>query len=311
MDCKKLKPGQNWDYEIRRALDKATFVLAFVSRNSYDKRGYVQRELKLALDKHAEKLVDDIYIIPVLLDGDVQVPEQFQKFQTITADTLDSYERIVEALNHQLERLSVSNIKLLLEESADKQLEVADASPALLEATVEETPWKGLVRLSSILRRLSTPQEALKQYGRALDRLVESQKWSYATRLAYPVELVAVERQFNALILGFADELRAAAKEVNRAAEDLYPSVGIFKAIGENPFDILHKSLLKAAQDVESLRLLRESIRAGTLHEALESSPEFQAAATSLNSIVHAVEEVDEKERINKAFFNAMMNRSK
>ncbi len=27
MDTRKLKPGQNWDFEIKRAIDKATCVL--------------------------------------------------------------------------------------------------------------------------------------------------------------------------------------------------------------------------------------------------------------------------------------------
>ena len=61
IDCRRLKAGQNWDFEIKRALDKATFVLMFVSNLSYDRRGYLQRELKLALDKLSEKLIDDIY----------------------------------------------------------------------------------------------------------------------------------------------------------------------------------------------------------------------------------------------------------
>jgi hypothetical protein len=65
LDCKSLMPGQNWDFEIKRALDKATFVVVFLSTNSFDRRGYLQRELRLALDKANEKLVDDIYLIPV------------------------------------------------------------------------------------------------------------------------------------------------------------------------------------------------------------------------------------------------------
>ena len=63
IDYRRLKPGQNWDFEIKLALDKATIVLMFISKLSYDRRGYLQRELKLALDKLSEKLIDDIYII--------------------------------------------------------------------------------------------------------------------------------------------------------------------------------------------------------------------------------------------------------
>lgn len=55
IDCRCLKPGQNWEFEIRREIDKAAFVLIFVSQNSFDRRGNVQRELKLAIDKLNEK----------------------------------------------------------------------------------------------------------------------------------------------------------------------------------------------------------------------------------------------------------------
>lgn len=68
MDCKELVGGQNWDYEIGIALDRADIVIVFVSSNSVDKRGYAQREIKRAIDKYDEKLTGDIYIIPVQLD---------------------------------------------------------------------------------------------------------------------------------------------------------------------------------------------------------------------------------------------------
>ncbi|MDP2377307.1 TIR domain-containing protein [Reyranella sp.] len=105
IDHDDLKPGQNWTQEISRALNHATFVVAFVSHNSFDRRGYVQRELKFAIDKLNEKLVDDIYLIPVLLDDDVVVPEQIADIQRINASRSDCQERIVDAINHQLTKL--------------------------------------------------------------------------------------------------------------------------------------------------------------------------------------------------------------
>lgn len=100
MDFRRLKPGQNWDFEIKRALGKATFVLVFISKLSFDRRGYLQRELKLALDKMTEKLVDDIFLIPVLLDDDVQLPEQLRGIQNIRASDPGCYEQIAGALQH-------------------------------------------------------------------------------------------------------------------------------------------------------------------------------------------------------------------
>jgi hypothetical protein len=50
LDEKKLLPGQKWDDEIKRALKTSDFILVFLSHSSVTKRGYVQREMKLALD---------------------------------------------------------------------------------------------------------------------------------------------------------------------------------------------------------------------------------------------------------------------
>ena len=68
MDFRDLKPGQDWRFEIERAMDEADIILAFVSVNSVDHRGFVQRELRSALDRANEKLIDDIYLIPVVTD---------------------------------------------------------------------------------------------------------------------------------------------------------------------------------------------------------------------------------------------------
>jgi hypothetical protein len=75
VDRRRLMPGQNWDFEIKKALDRADLVIVFVSNNSVDHRGYAQREIRAALDKLSEKLIDDIYLIPVILDEGVVVPE--------------------------------------------------------------------------------------------------------------------------------------------------------------------------------------------------------------------------------------------
>lgn len=107
LDCKKLKPGQNWDFEIKRALDKSNLVIAFLSATSVSRRGYVQRELQVALDKLSEKLIDDIYIIPILLDENLPIPEQLRGIQCISATAQDCLQKVQEALSHQIGRLGL------------------------------------------------------------------------------------------------------------------------------------------------------------------------------------------------------------
>lgn len=105
IDCRRIEAGQNWDFEIRRALDKASLVLVFLSNNSVSRRGYVQRELRLALDKQAEKLDIDIYIIPILLDDDVVIPEVLKEKHYILDSDPKSKDQLLEAIHYQLDAL--------------------------------------------------------------------------------------------------------------------------------------------------------------------------------------------------------------
>ncbi len=108
MDVKRLKAGQNWDFEIRRALDKAEVIVVVISDKSVTKRGYVQREVRLALEKAEEKLVDDIYLIPVLLDENVTVPDLIKDLQFIRYRDEAFQELLLDAVRHQLERLGLA-----------------------------------------------------------------------------------------------------------------------------------------------------------------------------------------------------------
>lgn len=115
MDCKKLLGGQNWDFEIERALAKSDIVIALVSPNSVDRRGYLQRELCLAFDKMREKLVDDIFIVPVL-QNTTEIPERFKGLHCLNASDSDFQRELDRALNAQIERLGGSKIDLQEEE---------------------------------------------------------------------------------------------------------------------------------------------------------------------------------------------------
>lgn len=68
LDIKCLSPGARWKYEISNCIKKARFFLLLISKNSINKRGVVQREIKEGLDVLKEFPVNSIFIIPVRLD---------------------------------------------------------------------------------------------------------------------------------------------------------------------------------------------------------------------------------------------------
>lgn len=104
IDFQKLVAGQNWDFEIKRALEKSALILVLVSENSIDRRGYLQREMHIALDKRREKLIDDIFIIPILLD-DISIPDSLKDIHCIYASSPGFEKRLLAAVNMQIERL--------------------------------------------------------------------------------------------------------------------------------------------------------------------------------------------------------------
>ncbi len=63
-----IPPGAEWDSWIRTKVREVNHVLAFISKESLRKEGYVQREYRLALDSLMERPPQSPYLIPVLLE---------------------------------------------------------------------------------------------------------------------------------------------------------------------------------------------------------------------------------------------------
>jgi hypothetical protein len=79
-DDKELLAGQRWEFEIRRALDSATLILLCMSRNSVERIGYAQRELRMVMDKIQDRPIGRIYAIPVLLDPGMEIPHEVKDY---------------------------------------------------------------------------------------------------------------------------------------------------------------------------------------------------------------------------------------
>jgi formylglycine-generating enzyme required for sulfatase activity len=114
LDEEDILPGQEWAREIPRALQTSDFILIFLSRTSVAKRGYVQREMKQALDVWQELPEGTIHTIPVRLD-DCDVPEQFRRYQYANLFDPNGFDRIVRAIRAELAKRSVPESPPILE----------------------------------------------------------------------------------------------------------------------------------------------------------------------------------------------------
>jgi hypothetical protein len=98
-----LVPGQNWETEIVQAIRGSRFFLALLSAKSVNKKGYVQKEIKQALDVLDEYPETGIFLIPVRLDNCKPTYEKLRHLQWVDMfpDWDDGLAHILKALKSQ------------------------------------------------------------------------------------------------------------------------------------------------------------------------------------------------------------------
>ena len=97
LDKEKLLPGQDWKLEITKAVKESDVVIVCLSKHSVTKEGFVQWEIKFALDVTEEKPEGTIFIIPAKLEV-CDVPEKISRYQWVDLFINEGYERLVKAL---------------------------------------------------------------------------------------------------------------------------------------------------------------------------------------------------------------------
>ncbi len=68
-DKENLLPGQNWENEIYKAIDVSHFVILILSTNSVEKTGYIQKEIRIVLERYFQMPPGKIFLIPVRIDN--------------------------------------------------------------------------------------------------------------------------------------------------------------------------------------------------------------------------------------------------
>ncbi|MDJ0583217.1 toll/interleukin-1 receptor domain-containing protein [Crocosphaera sp.] len=125
LDEEDLIPGQNWREEIPKALKSSDLFIACLSSTSISKRGYIQREFKMAMKMLDELPPGEIYLIPLKFD-DCQIPEirqsdyglNLQDIQWLDYWQPNGFEKLIKAIEYQFgtqekdseKRISTPNI---------------------------------------------------------------------------------------------------------------------------------------------------------------------------------------------------------
>ena len=104
VDFNNLGPGANWKNTIEREIPRSRFFLAIISAASLSKKGFVQKEMKTALDVLDEYPDTDVFIIPLRLETCEVNDHRVSKLNYI-----DLFPEITPGLNRVLEFLARSD----------------------------------------------------------------------------------------------------------------------------------------------------------------------------------------------------------
>lgn len=110
LDEENLLPGQNWEFEIKRAVRESDVVLVCLSAESISKEGFVQKEISFALDVADEKPEGTIYILPARLN-DCMVPSRLNRWQRVDMFCKKGYDKLIRSLNDRARQLGRAYLK--------------------------------------------------------------------------------------------------------------------------------------------------------------------------------------------------------
>jgi hypothetical protein len=147
LDAENLLPGQHWQTEIPKAIETSDAIIICLSKSSVDKEGYVQKEIKFALDKALEMPEGRIFIIPARLD-ECDVPRSLSSYQWVDLFDEGGYEKLMKSL--KLRAVSVPNpemAKMIIKNSSRLDLELRIAVPAWIAPGVRDLEIAGAILL--------------------------------------------------------------------------------------------------------------------------------------------------------------------
>lgn len=104
LDATSLKGGDDWEREIRKTLEEVDYVVILVSRNLVNKhRGFVNREISLALAQQEQFQPDTRFVIPFIIDG-ATLPSNLERFHWIRFEGKNALRSLVGAIDEDWQR---------------------------------------------------------------------------------------------------------------------------------------------------------------------------------------------------------------
>jgi hypothetical protein len=109
LDAEQLLPRQDWNLEINKALDDSDVILVCLSKSSINKEGYVQREVRIALDRALEMPEGRIFLIPVRLE-ECELPSRLRTYQYVDLFAEGGIEKLIKSLNIRAKQVKAAQL---------------------------------------------------------------------------------------------------------------------------------------------------------------------------------------------------------
>lgn len=114
MDKVSISPGERWKSTIKNAIRNSRYFIALLSKNSVSKKGFVQKELKIALEVLDEYPNNEIFVIPLRLDD--CAPSYEKLYELNWVDLFPSWDegikKVILFLSPNKEDNDISNINI-------------------------------------------------------------------------------------------------------------------------------------------------------------------------------------------------------
>jgi hypothetical protein len=205
-DEEHLVGGQDWQIEIPKALATSDAIIICLTKNSVDKEGYIQKEIKFALDKALEMPEGRIFLIPVKFE-ECEVPFSLSRYQWVDLTVESGYSKMMKALKFrasQLERSTVDLSKKTVEEEnlaiekAAKEKAVREAEEKIaLEKAEQEITEKARLEAEELARQKTVKEKAEREVA---ERVARNKAEREASKKAAPKIVSVEEKQANILI---------------------------------------------------------------------------------------------------------------
>lgn len=100
IDLEDILPGEAWELKIRQILRQSDFLLICLSEKSVTKRGYIQREIRMAVEIAKEMPEGTIFLIPVRLE-ECEVPLSLSRYHWVDLFEPDGFDKLIRAIKFE------------------------------------------------------------------------------------------------------------------------------------------------------------------------------------------------------------------